>query len=120
MAYMLDFWGRAPAELTEEKAQRVLESRDFKGEMAEYGALPQQIEKWAAARKLIVTDRGFGSDRWHIGIPFDEFGPAIATWQAAERDFAEAFLRKWVKLKLMNGWGGCEEGQENCQCGGGS
>jgi len=101
--YMLDFWGNT-GNADGEAMMEALKTMDFKDALAKQGSLPQVIEAWVVQENYKVSDRGLGGDRWHLGIPFDDLTEAFAFFVRAEKKFQMAIEKKWVSLKLMNGW----------------
>lgn len=119
MMYMLDFKGIgpeiAPGQL-ESAIEGLKDGGNLQDALAQRGALPATIEAWAISRELVVTDRGLGGDRWHIGIPFDEAVLALHFMLDAEKVFAEALKHRWICLHLMT-WSRGEDKPTNKQGG---
>jgi len=68
------------------------------------GSLVQEVKKFIADSGLTYSDSGFGSDRWHIGIPFKDPLLALSFMLRARERFREALKRNWLSLHLMT-WG---------------
>jgi hypothetical protein len=102
---MLDFKGRTPGSMVSGEAmQEAMETLDFKNALSKLGALPDQVAAWCESRHLLVTDRGMGGDRWHMGIPFEDPLLGLSTMLAAEKQFEYALRKGWLSLHLMS-WG---------------
>jgi hypothetical protein len=102
---MLDFKGRTPGSMVSGEAMRkAIETMDFRDALSKLGALPDQVGAWCVSRNLLVSDRGMGGDRWHMGIPFEDPLLGLSTMLAAEKQFEYVLRKGWLSLHLMS-WG---------------
>lgn len=101
--YMFDFCGNT-GNASEETMMEALKTMDFQDALAKQGSLPQAIEAWVVQENYKISDRGLGGQQWHLGIPFDDLTEAFSFFVRAEKKFRMAIDKKWVSLKLMDGW----------------
>lgn len=65
------------------------------------GSLVQEVKKFIAESGLTYSDSGFGEDRWHIGIPFEDPLIALSFMIHARARFREALKHHWLSLHLI-------------------
>lgn len=107
--YMLDFKGMEPNDVSsKENFEQALATMDFKTALERRGSLPTNIHNWCETNHLMISDRGMGGDRWHIGIPFSDPVLALHFMLKAEEQFRIPIENGRLSIHLIT-WGRSKE-----------